>query len=365
MPASGPALSARAIEDALERALGAPAQLVSAEPLTADRAETELKHIGYGEPVLLRYRAGGEEGRLVLRTMAPNWFGHDRRADRASLALLAADTFAGIPDHLRALDVGWIGEDGRLVSLAGAGEFYLLTTYVDGDLYAHDLRDVEARGSASQTDRHRARALATWLAALHARPLQGPRELYVRAIRDLLGSGEGIFGICDGYPEGGPIPAARLEGIERRCLAWRWRLRGRAHRLRRTHGDFHPYNVLFRKGDDFSVVDASRGCAGDPADDIAAMSINYVLGGVLAPKSWPRGTKVLWDTFWSTYLAATGDDELLDVVAPFLAWRALVVASPVWYPDVPLLARDAILSFAESALDARRFDPAAASEFVA
>jgi hypothetical protein len=304
----------------------------------------------------VRYRAGGDERSCVLHTMSPNWFGHDRRADRAALALLAADTYGDVPKHVRTLDVGAVGESGELVSLAGSGEFYVITSYAEGSLYAHDLRAIELREAAEERDLDRARALAGYLAELHRPPHPGPREVYERAIRDLVGSGEGLFGIADGYPEGA-VPAERLAGIERRAVEWRWRLRGRSHRLRKTHGDFHPYNVLFREGVDFTVLDASRGCAGDPADDLAALAINYVFGKVLYPRSWKAGLGPVWRAFWSTYLDGTGDHEVLEVIAPFFAWRALVVACPVWYPGLAAGQRDALLRFAERTLDAPRFDP--------
>lgn len=353
-----------AVELAVARAVGRPVKVIAITDLAGDRGPNELKHAGYGQPLLVRYDAGGEERRIVLRTMGPNWFGHDRRSDRAALALLAYDTYGEIPDHVRALDVGAIGDDGAFVSLRGAGELYLLTTYADGALYAQDLRAIERRGSATDRDVARVRALAIWLARLHALPLAGPRELYDRAVRDLVGSGEGIFGIADSYPPDGPVPAARLAGIEKRVIDWRWRLRSMSHRLRRTHGDFHPYNLLFREGVEFTVLDTSRGSAGDPADDLAALAINFVFGGAVHPTSWARGMQPLWSELWSTYLDATGDRELLEVVAPFLAWRALVVASPVWYPDVAPAAREALLAFAEAALDAPAFDPASASRFI-
>jgi aminoglycoside phosphotransferase family enzyme len=69
----------------------------------------------------------------------------------------------------------------------------------------------------------------------------------------------------------------------------------------------------------------------------------------------------VWTAFWETYLGATGDREVLEVIPPFLAWRALVVASPVWYPGISPEARDALLAFAEEALDAGGIDPSRAT----
>lgn len=356
-------LSPAAVAKALCRLEGCEVELLSMASIAEDRADSELKHIGYGEPALLRYRARGSERRAVLHTMAPNWFDHDRRADRAALVLLAADTFDRVPRHTRVLDVGAVGARGELVSLAGTGEFYLLTSYAEGKLYAQDLRRIEQEARATPLDVERASALASCLVDLHRAPLSGPPERYTRAIRDLVGSGEGIFGIADSYPAGGPVSASRLAALEQRCVAWRWKLRGREKRLRATHGDFHPYNILFREGCDFTLLDASRGGVGDPADDVAALTINFVFGAVLYPAAWSEGLRPLWEAFWSTYLTGSGDTELGEVIAPFFAWRTLVVASPVWYPSLTPEQRDRLLGFAEGLLDAERFDPGDTARF--
>jgi aminoglycoside phosphotransferase (APT) family kinase protein len=349
--------SRRMIQAALERLERAPVTVVGQGSVAEDRRDGDGKHVGYGEPVLVRYRVAGVDRAVVFRTMLPNWFGHDRRADRASLALLAHDTYGKIPLHVPAIDVGAVRADGSLVSLGDAGEFYLITRYAGGVLYARDLKRIETEGRSTELDLGRAGALAGYLVDLHAPPHPRPHQVYVRAIRDLIGSGEGIFGIADEYPPEGPIAFERLAAIEHRCIDWRWKLRRRARRVRRTHGDFHPYNVLFREGSDFTLLDASRGCVGEPADDVAAMTINYLFGGVSHPGAWQEGFRPLWETFWHMYLSASGDWELLEVIAPFFAWRALVVASPVWYPDLTNAQRERLIGFAESVLDQSSFDP--------
>jgi hypothetical protein len=321
---------------------------------TGDTAKVE----GYGVPVRITVRlADGAERDLVFRTLAPNPFGHDRRADRADGLLLAYEQFGATPDHVRALDVGAIGADGRCVSLRETGEFYLVTEWADGIPYAEDLRRIAREGTLRPLDRARAQALARWLAALHAGRWED-RDRWHRVVRDLLGHGEGIFGMVDGYPVGTPsAPPARLRAIEERCLAWRWRLREKRRRLARLHGDFHPFNVLFPQegsaGDPlrFRLLDASRGGAGDPADDLTAMAINYLFFAVQHREAWPRGLGPLWRTFLEAYLAETHDEEVLETAPPFLAWRGLVVASPRFYPNLSPQARDSLLSFVERVLD--------------
>jgi phosphotransferase family enzyme len=341
------------------------ARVTDVQPLAPDRAggDPTTKESGYGVPRRVEIRdAEGQTRSLVYRTQGANDFGHDRRADRAEALLLAFDTFGRIPRHIRALDVGAIGADGNLVSVREGREFYLLTTFAPGRPYAEDLRRVAQAGEHNPLDLERCAALATYLVGLHGTS-GGRPAVYTRAIRDLVGHGEGIFGVIDGYPPGVPAaPPERLHAIERRCLEWRWRLRDRADRLAPSHGDFHPFNVLFDKGLELSLLDASRGGAGDPADDVTCMAVNYIFFALDRPASWRPGLRPLWRRFWGTYLAGSGDRELLSCAAPFLAWRGLVLANPRFYPHVEAGARDKLLGFVERVLDAPALDIGAADQ---
>jgi hypothetical protein len=343
-------------------------RVIEVSVLGADAATDDdtQKIAGYGRPVRVRLAdAQGAQRDVVFHFATENQFGHDRRSDRALEQLLAFDTFGRIPRHVAALDVGAIARDGTLRSLADAGELYLVTGWADGRPYAEDLRRVARTGAATPLDLERVDTLARVLVELHAERLHGA-AVYRRAVRDLVGSGEGIFGIVDGYPpDTEAAPPERLHAIERRCLDWRAKLCDRHERLRRTHGDFHPFNVLFDDGVGVTLLDASRGCAGDPADDVCAMAINYVFFAVEHPAAWPRGLGLLWHRFWARYVDGSGDRALYDVVAPFLAWRGLVVTNPSFYPRLSGGARDLLLRFVERVLAAPRFDPAWADELFA
>ncbi|WP_242360094.1 phosphotransferase [Anaeromyxobacter sp. SG17] len=339
------------------------AALEAVEPLAADAAGGEAeKAIGYGEPLRVTVRLpDGARRRFVFRTQRADAFGHDRRADRLEGALLSHELFNALPAHVRALDVGVAKADGRFLSLSGTGEPYLVTDFAEGALYAEDLRRLARGGAALPLDLARADALADYLAALHGEKLDDPIA-WRRAVRDLVGHGEGIFGMVDGYPPAVPAaPPERLRAIEERCLAWRWRLRERPARLARTHGDFHPFNIVFRPpgagedGSGFALLDASRGGKGDPADDVVALAVNYPFFALDHPGAW-RALGLLWRRFWGRYLGASGDAAVLESAPPYLAWRALVLASPRFYPRLTAASRDALLGLAERALDAGRLD---------
>jgi len=321
------------------------------------------KGLGYGVPVRVRLRdPGGAERSVVFHTEAPGAFGHERRADRARNMLLSYDTFPAIPQHVEALDVGVVASDGELLSLRGGGEFFLVTTYAEGSLYAGDLRRVGRERRSLEPDRRRAVALADYLVDLHARRI-GDGPGYRRVLRDVVGHGEGIFGVIDGYPDAVPgAPTGRLQEIETLASSFRWRLRRTEGRLTRIHGDFHPFNLVFSTGGELTALDASRGCEGDAADDVVCLSINYLFFALETEGSWTEGFLPLWKAFWEHYLARTSDEGLLLVAPLYLAWRALVIANPRFYPDLRASTRESLLGLAERALGRGRFDPREAED---
>ena len=159
-------LSDTARLEELVGSLFAGARLERAVPLEPDVDVSGGTHkgTGYGVPIRLDIVHEGRSRSLVLHTAAANEFGHDRRSDRAAEMLLAADTFELLEGHVRVLDVGAYRQGGVFVSLRGTGEFYLLTGWAPGMLYAEQLREVAARGRAEQQDLDTAETLARYLA---------------------------------------------------------------------------------------------------------------------------------------------------------------------------------------------------------
>jgi len=348
----------------LVRSLFDEARLLRAVPLKPDVDVSGGTHkgTGYGAPIRLDIEQRGQRMSLVLHTASANEFGHDRRSDRAAEMLLAADSFDLLDGHVRVLDVGAYRQGGGFVSLRGTGEFYLLTSWAEGALYAEQLRAVAARGHADEQDLATAETLASYLARLHAEPLVEP-AVYARSIRDLVGSGEGIFGLVDAYPaDTEAAPPERLLALEQQCVQWRERLKHESRRLRRIHGDFHPFNLLLDERGKLALLDTSRGSAGDPADDLAALTINYLFFGLENEGSWQGGFAPLWYRLWKSYTAARPDEELGRVIAPFFAWRSLVVCCPRWYPDARVRTRERLLAFSERLLGGEVFRPELAEE---
>jgi hypothetical protein len=320
----------------------------------------EGKGFGYGVPVRVDYElTSGPRESVVLHTMGPGSFGHEHMSDRARILLWSHQAFNRLPRHVRSLDVGGFDADG-LVSLSGVEEFCLLTEYAEGQPYALDLERLRDTGRLTDLDVARADALCDYLVEIHAERGSDPR-LYVRRNRELVGDGECIMGLVDSYPLHPLFTPRVLEQIEHRAVDWRWRLKSRTHRLRRVHGDFHPWNILFasrvESATDFRVLDRSRGEYGDPADDVTCITLNYVFFSLQRSGKLEGAFDSLFLRFWDCYLEKTGDREILDVAAPFFVFRALVLASPVWYPSLEDSVRKKLLAFILAVLEQESFDP--------
>ena len=360
-----PVLKKQALTEYLRSRFGPAAILLSYGPIGKESSKGAYKQYGYGSPVKLTFQVGAIRRSAVLETMSPGPFGHEHMADRAQAILWDYESYGRLRRHVRALDVGAFTSTQELFSVAKASEFFVLTEWVDGASYYEDLRRLLQGGRLRPLDRRRVKALAAYLSAIHRRKRRDP-SLYRRRLRELIGHGECIMGLTDSYPVPfGFMTHDLLRTIEDACNQWRWRLRNETQRLSQVHGDFHPWNVLFRRGTDFSVLDRSRGEWGEPADDVTSMAINYLFLSLCRWRRLQGPFEVLFRLFWDTYLEESGDKEVTAAAAPFFAFRGLVIASPVWYPKIPMEVRRRLFQFMKNVLAERRFDPGRVNEYCA
>jgi hypothetical protein len=316
----------------------------------------ELKGFGYGRPYLIEYQIKNQKKSAVLETMRKDSFGHDYPSDRAQNLLLAHLSYNKFHKHVKSLDVGAFTREGLMKSVGDYTEFFILLKKVEGREYYWDLEELASKGSLTATDRARCKALSNYLVDTHRKKWKDPR-LYRRRIRELFGHGECIMGLVDNYPQKTSfVTPEELHNIEKKCLEWRWMLRDKEQRLCHVHGDFHPWNILFRKRNDFTVLDQSRGEWGEAADDVASMSINYLFYSLQTYGELKDPFKELFYTFVNNYLEQTSDYDLLKVIQPFYAWRGLVLANPIWYPTLNLKVRRMILNFINNCLDLGEID---------
>lgn len=324
-----------------------------------------LKGFGYGEPLLVEALVGGRARSFVLSTLREaGGFGHEHFADRAQALLWSHSAYRRLPRHVRSLDVGFVTRQGGLRSAGDAVEFFLLMEKAEGRPYRLDLERLRDSGELGPHDVERALALSNYLVDIH-RQRSSEEHLYRRRLRDLVGHGEGIMGVLDSYPPDFPLfPRRAQRRVERAAVDWRYRLKDRGHRLVQVHGDFHPWNILFGVGAEFTLLDRSRGEWGEAADDIAALAVNYLFFSLQAQDRLAGPLAALFEAFYENYLWESRDAELAVVIPLFFLFRALVLASPLWYPRIADGVRRALVRFIEALSDLDEFDPHRVNEYL-
>jgi hypothetical protein len=348
-------ITAEMLDAYLKEAFGPDAALVDYGDI-GSLDKQGMKKFGYGKPLLVLFSVGGEERETVISVMKGDNHGHQFYWDRAAVLLFQYETSSRLPRHVKPMGIGYVGVDGNMRPLKEPREFFILNEKLKGYDYFNDLDRIR-KGNFQDQDLLNASDLATWLAEIHSVKKNDP-HLYMRRIRDLIGSSECIMGLvdeaykhpCDFFSQD------RFVKLEKKLIDWRWKLLHYTHRLCAVHGDFHPWNVLMGGPEGFSVLDRSRGEWGEPAGDLCCMATNYFLFGLYADGSFSSKLRTMYMTYMEKYLEETGDEEVLQVMAPFFVFRGLVIASPVWYPDHPQEVRDTLMRFIENVLEDEVFD---------
>ncbi|MEJ2683041.1 MAG: aminoglycoside phosphotransferase family protein [Candidatus Sulfobium sp.] len=343
-----------------ERALRS--HLLKEFPYASDIRITKLGAGVQGAGFLIELKTREGEKTCVVKGLFPEGLGHDYPSDRASVFLLDLDEYGNLPRHVRAVDVLAEMKDGTIKSVGGGKEYYLLMERVRGRHYFHDLSDMAAKDLLAPGDREKIRVMASYLADIH-RAKKDSRTLYWRKLRDTIGHGECLMGVFDLYPDG-TMSYGEMAEMEKLCVDWRARLKPLAYRLSQIHGDFHPGNIWFTGDTDFILLDRSRGPWGEPADDVTALAINYIFFSVKnhgnLRQAYEEGLKLFLDE----YVGASGDMDITRVAAPFFAFRAAVVANPVFYPELSSRARKKIFSFMRNVLLSEAFEVEKVNEYL-
>jgi len=344
-----------------------------------DIIQVDIRKLGsgvQGSGFLIEMKTLDSIRSYVVKTLLSEGLGHDYPSDRAAVFLLDLDEYKNLPRHVKAIDVLSEMEDGSIKSIGGGREYYLLMERGTGRHYFNDLAEFSKKNSLDEKDRNKIEAMTSYLAEIHSMK-KDSKTLYWRKLRDTVGHGECLMGVFDSYPDG-ILPYNKMAEIIKKSVDWIAKLKPKFKRLSQIHGDFHPGNIWFTPSDtetrghgdtetsrfavspsppiiDFVLLDRSRGPWGDPADDITALTINYIFFSIkhygTVRGSYLEGLRL----FFERYVTLTGDDELFSVVAPFYAFRGAVVANPIFYPELTTDQRRLIFRFVNNVLDDDRF----------
>ncbi len=316
----------------------------------------------HGTGFFLTFDTPGGQKEYVIKSLETEGLGHDYPSDRAAVFLLAFNEYGTLPEHIKPVDVLSLQADGSVKSISGGREYFLLMEKAEGVSYFHDLQEMRQKEALDRENREKILALTGYLKDIHSVKKES-RTLYWRKLRDTVGHGECLMGVFDSYPDG-VISYQDMAEIEKLCVDWRAKLKPLHRRLCQVHGDFHPGNIWFNNSK-FVLLDRSRGPWGEAADDVTALTINYIFYSIMYFNHVKDVFLEALTLFYNNYIEAAEDETILSVVAPFYAFRGAVVAHPVFYPQLTLEQRMTIFRFVKNILTSNKFEPDRVNDYLA
>ncbi|MEE9459311.1 MAG: hypothetical protein V3V84_06095 [Candidatus Bathyarchaeia archaeon] len=349
-------IDSKEIEDYLGTLFGAPTKLISIEKIGEG-----FHNAGF----LIILSISNQIKRIVMRVVrGDTGWGHDYLSDHSSVLLLQHSLLRSAPVGTcsESFDVAALMSDGTIKSIGESIEFLHFVDEIpesESSPYSKDLFKIAEKQSLSDNDILRARVIAEYLAKLHSQKNQNP-NLYSRHIRDLIGHGEMLMGVIDTYPPANNLDFTSIEELERieiETVRWRNRIKYSSERCSRIHGDVHPFgNLRFKSDNSILALDMSREKFGEPADDVAGMSINYLFFSIWKHGKLTPHFEKLFRIFLDEYINKTRDKDILRYMPPFYAFRGTVIAHPLYYPDLETFKRRKIFNFILNVINDKEFN---------
>jgi len=275
----------------------------------------------------------GNEKKYILKTLRGEGFGQDYPADRASVLIRALMDYNLLPKHVKAINVGSIQNNGKLLSIGNPNDFFIVMEEGKGKDYWNDLDNIREEGVLKGEDRERVKTLAKYLGDIHSVEYDGSnrKHLYRRVTRDFVGHGELTMGVIDTFPDDlGFVDRKDLLEIVKKMVEWWDKIKDGDHRLRTIHGDFHPGNIWFNDGE-LGVLDRCRFRYGEPADDTTCLTMNFINFSVMSFGDFRDPFKELLELFFKEYFKRMDDPGMFKVSPLFYAFRGLVCIHPIFY----------------------------------
>ncbi|MFZ2970418.1 MAG: hypothetical protein WA063_04685, partial [Minisyncoccia bacterium] len=279
--------------------------------------------IGIGH--LVKFEIGGKKYHKVLKSLYSEHMGSEYPADRAQSLLLAHHTYNKMNNHVKSLDVIGACENGSILPIGEAQEFFIIMDEARGKDFFGDIKRIAVKNEFSKIDERKVLVLAEFLAKIHNDKLKS-ETLYKRKIRDTIGSGVSIMGVLDMYPENlSWFKKEKQAALVGKAVEHWAKEKYLSHRLCKIHGDFHPGNIWFMDDLSFTLLDRSRGENGEAADDITAFLINFIFYSLVYQESFKGALSRLLYIFIDKYFELTRDEEMGKIIAPYWAFRTVVV----------------------------------------
>jgi len=227
-----------------------------------------------------------------------------------------------------------------------------------GKSYLEMLNDKANKTDLDQKDKEEIDKILDFIVPIHqtrhpSNDLKRLTALYNDWLRSVIGHPEYLLQLLQSIPDDSLLlkPSKQGEFVALMIENMHY-FKNNPDRLVALHGDFWGSNVFFRKDGSIYVVDYSRMPYGDAGFDIGIWMSTYLFKYHSGNKEY---FKKIGNYFLDSYIARTGDNEIIHTMVYSIGLVSVMYASTVWIPGIDSKIREAFFYHAREMLNVKKF----------
>lgn len=229
------------------------------------------------------------------------------------------------------LSLGYVSGNNLFKTLDDFKSIFSIQEFVDGKCYADIISGKSKNNKPDKEDIYHANCIVNYF---QNRKKVEDKYKKIFYFHDTLFLIKKTLIIIDNLYRNDQISGDEKFEIENKIIEWHQEMQKKNRPVVISHNDFHPWNILFTKDNDLKIIDRDFPGYSEPARDLGTLLPNFLYFAFKNNGAFTGMCKEVSDYILTSYIEKSKDNEILEVIQPYLAMTCFILSNNQWYPDL-------------------------------